>query len=282
MALRYEDYKNRQENIEDEIEDASRNQEEREQQTPDNSFEVPERFRADTPEESLRKVLNSYGELERRFSQQGNDLGEMRKLVDQMFELESARGSNKQEEEPEQVDVGVDDLYDDPRGAIEKVVNNTVGKDLEKLQRERIVEQIEREKAKLTEDFPNWQELPQNPEFVDWVKERQYRQRWLMDANQYDFDSARALFEEWGAQSGQAGQDGRQDEERRQRRDEDLRQAELESGGEHAGTPEETYSRRKLIELKVSARQGNREAITYLAEHADAIQQAYLEGRVVD
>lgn len=280
MALRYEDYKNRQQNIEDEIDEAAQNQEERESQSPDNSFEVPERFRADTPEQSLQKVLNSYGELERKFSQQGNDLGEMRKLVDRMFELESARGSNKQEEEPEEVDVGIDDLYDDPRGAIEKVVKSTVGKDIERMQLSEIEKQIQAEKSKLDQDFPNWQELPQKQEFIDWVKERQYRQRWLVEANQFDFDSARALFEEWGNHAGESQE--RQQEDRRRRRDEELRAAELESGGEHAGSPEEKYSRRKLIDMKVRARQGDREAISYLAEHADSIQQAYLEGRVVD
>jgi hypothetical protein len=279
MALRYEDYARKNEQIEDEIDDAAEKQREREE-NPDNSFEVPERFRADTPEESLKKVLNSYGELERKFSQQGNDLGEMRKLVDRMFELESERSGEKGKEEPEEVDIGVDDLYDDPRGAIEKVVKGTVGKDLERIQQEKLIAQIEAETNKLNEQFPNWQELPQKPEFIDWVKERQYRQRWLVDADRYDFDSARALLEEWSTQQKQSGQANQR--QRNESRDEALRQAEMETGGEHAGSPEEKYSRRKLIELKMQARRGDREAIAYLADHSEAIQQAYLEGRVVD
>ena len=271
MPLKYEDYARKQEDeLETEIQEASEASESRQ---AENSIEIPERFK----DKSIEDVIKSYTELEKAYSRQGNDLGEYRKLSEQLLALESQGGSKETETQSE--DISIDALYDDPKGTIEKVVSQRVSGLEQQLQQERFNERLKQMNSK----YEGWQEEVRTPEFVNWVQEwanTPVRQRLVMQGDQGDLDSAEEVLlsyyeKKMLSQKAQAT-------ERKAKRDADLAKGTLESGSPDSPESETTFSRKKLLDLRIRAKQGDRKASEFLKENQVDIARAYAEGRLVD
>jgi len=272
MPLKYEDYARKQEDeLETEIQEASENSESRQ---ADNSIEIPERFK----DKSVEDVIKSYTELEKAYSRQGNDLGEYRKLTEQLLSLESAGGS-KQPEQTQSEDISIDALYDDPKGTIEKVVSQRVSGLEQQFQQERFNDRL----AQLSQKYDGWQEEVRSPEFTNWVQEwanTPVRQRLVMAGDQGDLDAAEEVLLSYYEKKQMAQQ--AQKSEQKAQRDAELAKGTLESGSPESPESETTFSRRKLLDLRIKAKQGNRQAINFLKDNQADIARAYAEGRLVD
>jgi allophanate hydrolase subunit 1 len=272
MPLKYADYARKQEDeLETEIQEASENSESRQ---ADNSVEIPERFK----DKSVEDVIKSYTELEKAYSRQGNDLGEYRKLTEQLLSLESAGGS-KQPEQAQSEDISIDALYDDPKGTIEKVVSQRVSGLEQQFQQERFNDRL----AQLSQKYDGWQEEVRSPEFTNWVQEwanTPVRQRLVMAGDQGDLDAAEEVLLSYYEKKQMAQQ--AQKSQRKAQRDADLAKGTLESGSPESPESETTFSRRKLLDLRIKAKQGNRQAINFLKDNQADIARAYAEGRLVD
>lgn len=271
MPLKYEDYARKQEDeLETEIQEASEASESRQ---AENSIEIPERFK----DKSIEDVIKSYTELEKAYSRQGNDLGEYRKLSEQLLALESAGGSKETETQSE--DISIDALYDDPKGTIEKVVSQRVSGLEQQIQQERFAARLKQMNSK----YDGWQEEVRTPEFVNWVQEwanTPVRQRLVMQGDQGDLDAAEEVLLSYYEKK-QLAQQARQSE-RKAKRDADLAKGTLESGSPDSPESETTFSRKKLLDLRIRAKQGDRKASEFLKENQVDIARAYAEGRLVD
>jgi hypothetical protein len=254
------------ESIEEEIVEASEAQEERIsiEGVPDS---VLDRFDGKTGAE----VLKSYAELERAFSNQGNTMGELRKSFDEYVNLQSVEP--KQAYEP----VTADEMYEDPENAVARVVQEQTGDKLKELEVELNKAKMERKISEFERKFPDARTTAHSTEFADWVKGSPYRQRLAQNADGYDFDAAEELFGLY-SDSTQTAVSSNQERKREQQ----LRDATLESGSPEGAHIDETFSRADIIDAKLKAKYGYRDAQTWLKKNAEAIAIAYEEGRVVD
>lgn len=260
---RFEDYVKKDDQIEQEIEQAAEETEERRATVPDS---VVRRFEG----KSLEDVMESYANLERRFSEQGNKMGELRKSFDDYILLQSQRS----EPEPVQDEpVTSNDLYDDPETAISKVVERKTKDKLSELEEQLKGLRLERSRAQL-EKTHNVQEILSDPNFIDWVKAKPFRVRLAQQADQYDFEAADELFSLYEDHLG-----ARKTKSQRRR---EVAAASLETGSAEQTKLDETISRSDIIDAKIAAKRGNRQAEEWLKANSAKIAAAYGEGRVVD
>ena len=257
----------RNESLEQEIQDASGNAEARELAAQE--LTVPDKFRDKTPED----IIKSYQELEKAYGRQAQTVGHLRKAVDQMLEFNS---SNSEREEPPKP-LSVDDIYENPDDAVRRVVREETTGRLKEVQ-----DELARTRRELTlKEFetrhPKWRDTVKDPEFVNWVEERPHRLRLAAAADQYDFDAAEELFSLY-----EDANAGRRASQETQRRDQQLSQAGLETGSAAPAPKGKTFSRYELMQKRIAANRGNRDAAMWLQGNADAIQRAYAEGRIVD
>lgn len=283
----YEDYvKNLEGELENEIADAQDQQAHREEEAPEaeNGFEVPERFKGKSPEE----IARSYAELEKAYSRQGNDLGEMRKTLDEYIRLQSGveassnntssndNHTNPNYTEADDKQVSVDDLYEDTEGSISRVVEKSAGSRIKNLEQEIAKARIERELETFEQEFPGWKDEVSTPEFSNWLAESPFRQRLAQAADGYDMDAARDLFSLYNEHKNIS------QSRRKSKANEQLDHASLESGGPEASEQPQKFSRRALMDKRIMAKRGDDDAAQWLIDNAESIAIAYEEGRVTD
>lgn len=230
---------------------------------------------------SLEDVLRSYAELQELNSKQGNDLGEMRKTVDQLLALQSQVKEPEKAPELEQApEITVDDIYVDPGKAVEKVVDYKSKQTAERIKKlEEKLQHAELEKAvnALTAKYKNWQSDIKTDEFQSWVKSSPYRIRQFQAADQYDFDAANDLLDAWYERQSEAAKLKKNIE-----RESQFRDATLESSSPESVEGVKTYSRSELLEKRVAAKSGDRTAQRWLQMNNAEITKAYAEGRITD
>lgn len=265
---KYEDYVKQ--NIEEEIDEAASATEERKEQ-----FKIPDRFVGKSPEE----IARAYVELESLHGRQANEYGQLRKSFESLLELKE-KSSEPAKPVVEKKPVTVDEIYENADGAVRRVVREESQSRIEELERK--LEEAERRSAlndarsSFERKHPNWQETVKDPTFIEWIKKSPYRVRQAQVADAGDYDAADELFSTY------AEINSVQAERTKQSRKAAVREASLESSGGSAPTPVEKYSRSKLEEIRVRARQGFADAERYLAAHGDDILRAYAEGRIVN
>lgn len=202
----------------------------------------------------------------------------MRKQVDALVRQSTETDPPPAAVEPE-AKVTIDDLYEDPEAVIEKVVERRLAPAKEAMRKESQAErEYNKQLAKIDSDYGNWREDIGKPEFSQWVQEKPYRQNMaahVRDNN--DLYAADDLLAQYYDQQGSSAEAAK--EEKRQA---DLKSAETVSGGAAFSEPEEMYSRSELLNVRVRAKQGDRQAATWLQAHGDAIAIAYEEGRITD
>ena len=265
----YSDYV-KDDNLTGEIEEAAAQQRARDADT--GQF-VPERFAG----KSINDVIKSYEELEKLNSRQAQDLGDMRKTVDQLITLQSQQAASP-EPDPAAVKVTVDELYEDPDNAVRRVAKDIASKEVTAIQKELNQLRTERKLAELDAKFPGWKEQATSAEFVNWVQESPYRARMAHDADRGDFDAAEEIL-------GMYYDSIREQEtatEEEMTRQQQLHSAVLESSTPAAPEMDAVYSRHDLLEKRLAAKNGDTRAQRWLQTHADAIAVAYEEGRIVD
>jgi ribosomal protein L29 len=268
---KYEDYLQKQDELEGEIQEAAEDHQER-VENPDAANALPERFRDKTPEE----IAASYIELEKRFSQQGNDLGTLRQTVDQFMKLQS-EAATTEPTEPEADPLSVDDIYDNPDEAIRRVVREEAGSKIEQLERQLAEERFNTQMQGLDAKYPGWREKAQSPEFLEWVQSSPYRARMAQAADvQNDIQAADDLIGMYYELSGAAQQ------AQEFQRDQQLQQATLESSGPEQPEMVDTFSRADLMNARIAAKRGDQQAITWLNANREAIAIAYEEGHITD
>jgi hypothetical protein len=231
---------------------------EQQQATP--KSELPEKYRG----KSIEEVAKMHSEVEKRLSIQGQEIGEVRKLADELIRqnLESKQQSTKKVE-PEV------DFFEDPQAAIQKAVDNHPDVQSSKLAFANM--QKMQIKQQLASAHPDFDEIARDQNFADWVKSSPVRIKLFAAADTgYDFDSANELLTTYKQIRGTKTKQNEVAQE--SNRQVSLRAAAVDVGGSGESS-KKVYRSTDLIRLKM------RDPDRYEALQ-DEIMLAYAEGRV--
>ena len=225
---------------------------------PDEEEEVPEKFKG----KSTKDLIKMYQESEKLIGKQGNEVGELRRIVDDF--IKSQVVNKKEAEEPEEVD-----YFADP----EKAVKTAIDKHPAVKQAQEAALAMKRAEtiAKLESKFGNIMEIAEDAGFQEWVKGSKVRMQLLAQAEtQFDYDAAEELLSNWTERTKAAKEVSQQV---KQERTSQLKAADAGSKGNTEGTSKKIYRRSDIIELM------QKNPSRYHALQ-DEILKAYSEGRV--
>jgi hypothetical protein len=220
---------------------------------------LPEKYQG----KSIEDVARMHQEAEKRLSVQGQEIGEVRKLADELIRqnLESKQSAKKIEPEV--------DFFEDPQAAIQKAVDNHPDVQSSKLAFANM--QKMQIKQQLASAHPDFDEIAKDQNFADWVKSSPVRIKLFAAADQgYDFESANELLSTYKQIRGVKTKQNEVAQE--SNRQVSLRAAAVDVGGSGESS-KKIYRSSDLIRLKMT------DPDRYEALQ-DEIMQAYSEGRV--
>jgi hypothetical protein len=224
------------------------------------SDDVPEKYKG----KQLSDIIKMHQEAEKLIGKQAQEVGEVRKLADELIKQNLAgKPQPIKEEEPEV------DFFENPQAAVRKTVDNhpdvlaarQASQDFKKMQ----IQQ------KLAQEHPDFGQIVQDSDFVNWVKSSPVRIGLYAKADgEFDYDSANELLTTYKQLKGiKAKQTSEAGETQRKS---NLKAATVDVGGT-GESGKRVYRRADLIRLKMQ------DPARYDAL-SDEIMAAYSEGRV--
>jgi hypothetical protein len=221
--------------------------------------DLPDKYRG----KDLGDIIKMHQEAEKLIGKQAQEVGEVRKLADELIKQNLSGSRQNAEVEPEI------DFFEDPKKAVQNTINNhpdvlaarQAGQEFKKMQ----IQQ------KLTAEHPDFTQIVQDPDFANWVKSSPIRIGLYAKADgEFDFDSANELLSTYkqlkGVKTRQTSDAGEVS------RKQNLKAASVDSGGT-GESGKRVYRRADLIRLKMTDPQ-RYETLS------DEIMTAYQEGRV--
>jgi len=255
-------------NIEEQETEAQEQVEQPEQETKPEP-DIPEKYRG----KSIEDIVKMHQESEKLIGRQAQEVGEVRKLADELLKREL---SQKQSIDPQEEKLDISQrLYEDPAS----VINETVEKHPAIAEARQQAQSYKEQQVsqKLRSQFSNFDEVISNPKFFEWIKESPVRTRLFAEAHQqYDYDSAVELISTWNyinkddATQQTSGPDVVSESKKENARS--LKAAAVDTGSP-APSSRKVYRRADLINLRL------RDPARYEAMQ-DEIMAAYAEGRV--
>ena len=228
-------------------------------------FEIPKKFEG----KSMEDVVTSYVNLEKEFGNKSNEVGELRKLTDQILMNQASQPQRVVEDDYIEDEVGFDDFINDPASAVNKALDSNPR--LQKLEESLQARDVEVSRNALRARHKDAEEIVSSPNFQTWVNEEQGRARILQEAHQtLNSGLASDLLDMYKVTRNVATEEAIK--ERDERAKGDLRKATVEVGSVPARS-KKTYRRAELIQLKITDPQ------RYDAM-SDEIKLAYAEKRV--
>jgi hypothetical protein len=222
--------------------------------------ELPDRYR----NKSLEDIVKMHQEAEKVIGRQAQEVGEVRKLADELIKQNlGARQTTVEKEEPEV------DFFDDPKKAIQK----TIEAHPDVLAAREATAQFKTLQArqKLAQTHPDFEQLLQSEDFANWVKSSPVRIGLYAKADsQADFDSANELFSTYKELRNIRGEQAKQ--QATAARQQTMKAVQVDSGGTGESS-KRVYRRADLIRLKMT------DPARYDAL-SEEIMAAYAEGRV--
>lgn len=222
--------------------------------------ELPEKYRA----KSLEEVVRMHQEAEKLIGKQAQEVGEVRKLADELLKQNlSSKQQRVQEEEPEV------DFFENPQ----KAVQATIDKHPDVLAARQAGLEFKRMQIqqKLAQDHPDFSQVVNDSEFQNWVKSSPVRVGLYAKADgEFDYDSANELLSTFKQLRGIKAKQSEQASDAS--RAKSMKAAQVDVGGSGESS-KKVYRRADLIRLKMT------DPARY-ETLSDEIMQAYSEGRV--
>ena len=222
--------------------------------------ELPEKYRA----KSLEEVVRMHQEAEKLIGKQAQEVGEVRKLADEL--LKQNLGSKQQHVKEEEPEV---DFFENPQKAVQATIDRhpdvlaarQAGQDFKRRQ----IQQ------KLAQDHPDYSQLVNDSDFQNWVKSSPVRLGLYAKADgEFDYDSANELLSTFKEIRGVKAKQSEQASDAVRTRS--MKAAQVDVGGSGESS-KRVYRRADLIRLKMT------DPARY-ETLSDEIMQAYSEGRV--
>lgn len=250
-------------NLEEELEllhEDSNKEETKTEETKESNVVVPDKFK----NKSLEDVIQSYTQLESEYGRRSNEVGELRKLTDELLGLQL---KNKSEETRRPI--SSDDLFEHPDEVITSAVDSNPR--IKALEEQLAQERRERNRLGFEAQHPDWQGVVGSTEFQQWVQASPTRIQMLQNADKnYDYGLASellSLYKEIHKTNVRQKED-----ETKQQTQSDLNNSITERGSTGT-TGKKVYSRQALLKLRMEN-----------PDKYDAMQNdillAYKEGRV--
>ena len=231
-----------------------------EEQKISHKAELPEKYR----DKSLDDIVRMHQEAEKLIGKQAQEVGEVRKLADEL--IKQNLGSRQQQTRQEEPEV---DFFENPQKAVQRTVDSHP--DIIAARQATLEMKRAQIQQKLASEHPDFGDIAKNEDFTNWVKSSPVRIDLFKKADaEFDYDSANELLSTYKElrsvkqkQSSDAGEATRK---------QNLKAAGVDVGGSGESS-KRVYRRADLIRLKMQ--DPNRyEALS------DEIMTAYQEGRV--
>jgi hypothetical protein len=221
--------------------------------------ELPEKYRA----KSLEEIVRMHQEAEKLIGKQAQEVGEVRKLADELLKQNLGSKQQQVEEEPEV------DFFENPQ----KAVQNTIDRHPDVLAARQAGQDFKRMQIqqKLVQDHPDYSQVVNDSEFQNWVKSSPVRLGLYAKADgDFDYDSANELLSTFKQLRGIKAKESEQ--AGNAQRTKSMKAAQVDVGGSGESS-KRVYRRSDLIRLKMTD-PSRYETLS------DEIMQAYAEGRV--
>jgi len=231
-----------------------------EQQKIEQKAELPEKYR----DKSLDDIVKMHQEAEKLIGKQAQEVGEVRKLADEL--IKQNLGSRQQQTKQEEPEV---DFFENPQKAVQRTVDSHP--DIIAARQATLEMKRSQIQQRLAQEHPDFGDIAKDQDFANWVKSSPVRIKIFEQADSgYDFDSANELLSTYkqlrGVKNKQMSDAGEAS------RKQTLKAVGVDTGGSGESS-KKVYRRADLIRLKMQ--DPNRyEALS------DEIMVAYQEGRV--
>jgi hypothetical protein len=222
--------------------------------------ELPEKYR----DKSLDEVVRMHQEAEKLIGKQAQEVGEVRKLADELIRQNlTTKQQQTRDIEPEV------DFFENPQKAVQKTVDSHP--DIIAARQATLEMKRAQIQQRLAQEHPDFGDIAKNEDFANWVKSSPVRIDLFKKADaEFDYDSANELLSTYKElrsvkqkQSSDAGEATRK---------QNLKAAGVDVGGSGESS-KRIYRRADLIRLKMQD-PSRYEALS------DEIMTAYAEGRV--
>jgi len=234
--------------------------------------EIPEKFQG----KSLEDVVEMYQNLEKEYGRKGNEVGELRKLTDELLQLEIQQKKNNNERvaTKEEEVLSDDDWFSSPKEATDKYLQkSSLAKEVQELKQQLSSKDREQAHNAFVEKHPDYMEIAQEAGFREFVGASKYRTELAQKADQYDYEAANELFDLYKAVRPTEGAEKVSEESSKANTQEARKKATLEGTGNRNKGTKKVYRRADLIKMKMQ------DPDRYMSMQ-DEIMQAYAEGRV--
>ena len=221
--------------------------------------ELPEKYR----EKSLEEVVRMHQEAEKLIGKQAQEVGEVRKLADELLKQNLGSKQQQVEVEPEV------DFFENPQ----KAVQATIDKHPDVLAARQAGMEFKRMQIqqKLAQDHPDYTQVVNDSDFQNWVKSSPIRLGLYARADgEFDYDSANELLSTFKQLRGIKAKESEKASDAT--RTKSMKAAQVDVGGSGESS-KRVYRRVDLIRLKMTDPQ-RYETLN------DEILAAYAEGRV--
>lgn len=227
---------------------------------PESKPELPDRYR----NKSLEDIIKMHQEAEKVIGRQAQEVGEVRKLADEL--IKQNLGAKQQPVEKEEPEV---DFFDDPKKAIQKTIE--AHPDVLAAREASTQFKALQTKQKLVTAHPDFEQIAQSEDFANWVKSSPVRIGLYAKADaEFDFDSANELLSTY--KELRSIRTKQVEQQATAARQQTMKAAQVDSGGTGESS-KRVYRRADLIRLKMT------DPARYDAL-SEEIMAAYAEGRV--
>jgi hypothetical protein len=202
-------------------------------------------------------------EAEKLIGKQAQEVGEVRKLADELIKQNLGSRQQTRQEEPEV------DFFENPQKAVQRTVDNHP--DILAARQATLEMKRAQIQQRLAQTHPDFGEIAKEQDFANWVKSSPVRIKIFEQADSgYDFDSANELLSTYkqlrSVKQKQSSDDGETT------RKQNLKAVGVDVGGSGESS-KKVYRRADLIRLKM-------QDPTRYDALSDEIMQAYQDGRV--
>ena len=221
--------------------------------------ELPDKYR----DKSLDEIVRMHQEAEKLIGKQAQEVGEVRKLADELIKQNLGSRQQTRQEEPEV------DFFENPQKAVQRTVDNHP--DVQAAKQATLEMRRAQVQQRLAQEHPDFGEIAKEQDFANWVKSSPVRLRIFEQADAgYDYDSANELLSTY--KQLRSVKQKQSSDEGEVTRKQNLKAVGVDVGGSGESS-KKVYRRADLIRLKMQ--DPNRyDALS------DEIMQAYIEKRV--
>jgi hypothetical protein len=224
--------------------------------------DLPEKYR----NKSLKDIIAMHQESEKLIGKQGNEVGELRRTVDDFIKTQTSRNL-KTDVEPELSD---DDFYSDPIQATKRAIDEHPA--IRDAKQQAIAMKQATVQNQIASKYPNFREIATSEEFGNWVNASKVRLELYNRAqDQFDFDSADELLSTWIERQEYTK---KVTDTSKLDREQQLKSADMGTSGATESTSKKKYRRSDIIKLM----QTDPDRYDSMAQE---IMIAYRENRVI-